>query len=481
VKFLLIRPGDRENVYRFFISSPQSHPPLGLLYLGAALENDDHKVEVLDYYAEDITQKKLENSLKSSDAVGMMVYSNDFKPSVKISRIIKEINPDIPLIIGGPHCTFSKKQALIDAPNADICVVGEGDYVICDIAKYLDGKKKLSDINGIFYREKDSIKSGKPLKIIENLDDLPFPARHLVDKYDYGSFSFGYTIKKKVTSLISSKGCPFKCRFCSRYSNLIKEWSFRERSAENVVEEILEINGKYRSIIIVDDNFLANKTRAHKIFDMLLESEIDIDFLIEGARVDTAERELYLKMKKAGVKFVFYGIESGNQDVLDFYKKNTTIPQIRNAIKIAREMNFFIIGSFIIGAPIETKKHIENTIKFARSLPIDLAIFSPLAYMRGSELWNEAVKNNDILKNEDAFVPTISNNLGNFTNEEILNHTIEAFNSFYFRPNYLVAQFFKSLLRKDYSMIINGIKYFNLFNKISKDGRQVLKDKKNIS
>lgn len=481
MKILLIRPGDREKIYRFFVCSPLSHPPLGLLYIGAALEKEGHKVEVLDYYAEDISREKLENSLKSSDAVGMMVYTNDYKPSLKISRLIKEINPDIPLIIGGPHCTFLQKQSLIDAPDADICVVGEGEEVILDIVKFLQGKMKLSDIHGIYYRDNNSIKSGKPLKVIDNLDNLPFPARHLVEKYDYGAFAFGYNIKKKVTSLISSKGCPFQCRFCSRYSNLIKDWSFRMRSAENVVNEILEINDKYRSIMVVDDNFLADKKRAHKIFDMLLESDIDLDFLIEGARVDTADKELYLKMKKAGVKFILFGVESGNQDVLDFYNKKITIPQIRKAINLARDMNFFITASFIIGAPIETKKHIENTINFACSLPIDLANFAPLVYMRGSELWTEAVEKNKISKNEDAVLADISIDLGNFTKEELIDYTIEAFNSFYFRPAYLIGQIYKAFLRKDYSLLINGLKYFNLFNRISDDGKKIIRGEKDYT
>ena len=192
MKFLLIRPGDREQIYRFYISSPLSHPPLGLLYIGAALENEGHNVEVLDFYAEDISKEKLENSLRTSDAVGMMVYSNDYKPSLRISREIKEIDPNIPLIVGGPHCTFLQKKTLTDAPDADICVVGEGDRVICDLANYIEGKNKLSDINGIYYRENNKIKSGKPLKIIEDLDSLPFPARHLVEKYDYGSFAFQF-------------------------------------------------------------------------------------------------------------------------------------------------------------------------------------------------------------------------------------------------------------------------------------------------
>ena len=169
---------------------------------------------------------------------------------------------------------------------------------------------------------------------------------------------------------------------------------------------------------------------------------------------------------------------SGNQLAVFRLKKELHEKEMQ---QIAREMNFFIIGSFILGAPIETKKHVENTIKFSRSLPIDLANFAPLVYLRGSDLWSEAVENKIISENEDAVLPDINNDLGNFTKEEILNYTIEAFNSFYFRPNYLVGQFFKSLLRKDYSLIVNGLKYFNLFNRISDDGKQILKGEKSIS
>ena len=481
MKFLLIRPGDREKKYQHLICSPLSHPPLGLLYLGAVLENDGHKVEVLDYYAEDISKKQLENYLNSSDAVGMTVYTNSYKFVADISKMIKELNPEIPIIIGGPHCTFLQKKSLLDFPEADISVIGEGEQVILDIVKFLEGNKKLSDIHGIYYRNKNSIKSGKPLQVIDNLDNLLYPARHLVEKYDYGTFSFGYTLRKRVTSMITTKGCPFHCRFCSRYGNFIKEWGFRMRTAENIVSEIKEINGKYNSVMIVDDNFLADNKRAHKIFDMVLESDINMDFLIEGARVDTADEELYMKMKKAGVKFIHYGIESGNQDVLDFYNKKTTLQQIRKSTALAKKMNFFIAASFIIGAPIETRKHVENTIKFACSLPIDLANFSPLVYIMGSSLWVEAVENKKISPDEYIKLADSNQNLGSFNKEELLDYTMEAFNTFYFRPNYLIRQIYKSLIRKDFSLLLSGIKFFNLFSKMGKVDKKIVKEEKEIT
>ena len=477
MKFLLLRPGCREKKHKPSIISPLALPPLGLLYLGSVLEQEGYKVELFDYYSEDVPREKLENSLKSCDAVGMTLYTEDCKSAADLSRLIKDLDSDIPLIIGGPHCTFLQKQSLSDIPDADVSVMGEGEYVILDLAKFLQGEKKLADIPGIYYRENGSILSGKPLQVIHNLDVLPFPARHLAEKYDYSSSAFGYTLKKKATSLITSKGCPFHCRFCTRYGNFIKDWGFRQRSVENVVKEIQEINGKYRSVVIVDDNFLADTKRAHRIFDMLLESNIDIEFLIQGARVDTADRELYLKMKKAGVKYIFYGIESGNQDVLDFYNKKITLQQIRNTTELAREMGFFIDSSFIFGAPIETKKHVENTIKFACSLPLDRANFVPLIYRKGSQLWSEAVKNKKISSSQYDTLADSSHNLGNFTEEELIEYTINAFKTFYFRPSYVLGQIYKTLLRKDYNVLINGLKFFTLFNKTSEEGKEVIKSK----
>ena len=477
MKFLLLRPGEQERKYEYDTISPLTIPPLGLLYLGATLEHDGHDVELLDYYAEDISKEQLKKSLMSSDAVGMTVYTDDYRSATDLSRTIKEMNPDIPLIIGGPHCTFLQKKSLLDVPNADISVMGDGEQVVLDIVQFLQGNKQLSDIHGIYYRDKNSIKSGKPIQVIDNLDDLPFPARHLVDKYDYGTFVFGYALKKKVTALNSSKGCPFNCRFCTRYGNFIKNWGFRKRSAENVVKEIQEIDEKYRSIVIVDDNFLADTKRAHRIFDLLLANDKNFELLIQGARVDTADRDLYLKMKKAGVKYISYGLESGNQDVLDFYNKKITLQQIRKAISLAKQMDFFIATSFIIGAPIETKEHIENTIKFACSLPIDSANFAPLIYRTGSQLWYEAVKNKKLSENQYEILADSSHNLGNFTEEELIEYTTIAFKTFNFRLSHMLRQLYKLLSRGEYDLLFNNMKFFFLFNKMSEIGKEAIKSK----
>ncbi|MBD3227555.1 MAG: radical SAM protein, partial [Candidatus Lokiarchaeota archaeon] len=356
MEILLIRPktwNDFKNKNNFHdlnnFLSPSTFPPLGLLYVGAALENDGHNVTILDCNKEENDIKTIKEYVRTSDIIGFTVTNADFKTTNSLIKIIKKINPDIPIIIGGPHCIFFQKKSLETVPDADISVTSEADKSITQIIRYFQGDKKLSNIPGIFYKKNNKIIKGKDLEIIKDLNDLPFPARHLIDKYDYGKGYGNYLFKPKLTSMISSKGCPYKCRFCSRYGNFIDGWKVRERTAENVVDEILKIDKIYGSVFIVDDNFLANKKRALKIMDSLIKNKTSIELLIEGARVDSADEKLYRKMKKANVKLIGFGIESGNQDVLDFYNKKFTIEQARKAVKLANRMGFITMSTFILG------------------------------------------------------------------------------------------------------------------------------------
>lgn len=469
MKFLLIRAGDPKRYSKHFTTTPATMPPLGLQYIGAVLEQDGHKVEIIDYYMENIHEEQLKNKLMSSDAVGMTVYTSDFKPSVDISKTIKDLDPEIPVIIGGPHCTYTQERSIRDMPNVDISVIGEGEHVIIDLVKYLHGKKNLEDIHGIYYRNNGSIVNGKPLKVIKDLDTLPFPARHLVDKYDYGDFPFGFHLKKMVTTSITSRGCPYHCKFCTRYQNIFDNWGFRQRSVENVIREFEELDEKYGSINIVDDNFLADKKRAIKIFDGIIKTGKKFEIVIHGARADSANKELYQKMKKAGVRFIFFGLESGNQDVLDYYGKKITLSQMRQAVSLSRKMNFISFGNFILGAPIETKEHIENTIKFACSIPLDVAGFGPLIYLMGSDLWNDAVKKNKISKESFAVFADSEKGLGNFTTKELLDYTTLGFQRFYLRPSYILGQIYRGIIRNDFSLLFYGFKFLFLIKKVGKN------------
>jgi radical SAM superfamily enzyme YgiQ (UPF0313 family) len=235
-------------------------PPLGLLYLAKILELQGHTVKVIDCNAEGFNDDSLRRAIQSSDVVGMTTYSGqkNLENSLLIAKKIKQYAPEIPFIVGGPHCTMLPEQALRDH-SADIAVCGEGEYIIIPIIEALEGKRPLSSVPGIFYRQKDKIHRTKKNQQIMNLDPLPFPSRHLVKKYSYGYVHGTKLIKGEVTSLVGSRGCPHRCTFCQVSSFLPK---YRSRSAENIFQEIDEIVSMgYNAITFVDDNFLADKKK----------------------------------------------------------------------------------------------------------------------------------------------------------------------------------------------------------------------------
>ncbi|MEM4258401.1 MAG: radical SAM protein [Candidatus Thermoplasmatota archaeon] len=414
-------------------------PPLGILYLAQILEQEGHDVDVLDCAAEGTLPEKILPKLASYDAVGMTIYSNpeDLRTTADLVNSIKDQDPSLPIILGGPHCTLLPKHTL-ETHRADICVQGEAEFRISNILKAVQGKQELNTIAGIAYRTENTIHVTEPVTQIEDLNQLPFPARHLVEKYEYG-FMHGTKIAQgKVTSVLTSRGCPFHCRYC-QISSILPNYRFR--SSDNVIAEIDDlVNKGYQTIIFVDDNFLAHKKRALAIMDHIIEQKYELHLWIEGARVDSADRELYTKLRQAGVEFITFGIESGNQDVLDFYNKKTTLEQIKKAITLSKEMGFFVYANFMLGAPLETKHHLINTIRFAKKLPIDAAGFFVLGYLYGSDLWWDAVKKGLIQPDEYYVTVDSRRGIGNFTEQELNTYAMNAYKQFYMRPSLWIKQ-----------------------------------------
>jgi radical SAM superfamily enzyme YgiQ (UPF0313 family) len=440
-------------------------PPLGLLYIAKILEKEGDNVTILDFAAENFDEKKLKNALKKADVVGITIVTSLLSNSIEIIKVIKKTKPKIKVIIGGPHCTLIPRKALEDT-KADICVQGDGEKVIIRIKKAILENGTLSEIPGIYYRDNNKIRKGPPLELINDLDAIPFPARKSVRKYNYGK-EYNPKIKKgEFTSIITSRGCPFKCKFCSRNSISMK--TFRTRSSKNVLEELKGVFKEgYKYVAFVDDSYLCNKKQAHEIFDGIIKEKLDMKFIIFGVRVDVVEEKLFQKMKKAGVTHVYFGLESGNQDVLDFYNKKTSLDQIRDAVNLCHRIGFFNVGSFILGAPIETKKHYEKTIKFAKSLPLDSVSFLPLKYVAGSDLWEEAVKQGKISEGEYLTYADSSKKLGLFTHEEIVKYCTKANRDYYLRPKFMLRLLIKSLKNDDLGFLQSYISIF--FSNIRKE------------
>jgi len=451
MKFLLIYPPPES----FFIKNTRVFyglsPPLGILYVAKILENDGDSVTIFDFSAEPFDQHRLSTAVRLVDAVGITVMSSSFNEVKNLIDLIKQQCPDIPVLIGGPHCSLIPEKAL-EETQADICVQGDGETVIIDIKQALNSNKDFSEIPGVTFRTTTSIKHGPPGQLIRDLNTIPFPARHLVKHYVYGREYNPHLQAGEFTSIITSRGCPYNCHFCSRGS--INMQRYRMRSNENILAELKEIQQQgYRHIVFADDCFPANTKQAYALFDAIINENLDLKFSVTASRVDVADKELYKKMKLAGVTHIQFGLESGNQDVLDFYHKQTTVEAIKKAVCMSHETGFFTIGSFIFGAPFETKQHFKRTLSFAKSLPLDSVSFLPLRYMIGSELWNQAVNDGKFSEKEYLVLADKKRGTGMYTKEELFQYCMKAQRSFYGRPAFFVNLLKTSLRNNDMTFV----------------------------
>lgn len=451
MRFLLIYPPPES----FFIHTSRVFyglsPPLGLLYVATMLQNEGDSVTILDFSAEPFDEQKLMTAVHQSDVIGMSVLSPSLNEVKTLIHMIRQYEPDIPILIGGPHCTLLPEKAL-DETQATVCIQGDSEMILTDLKKALNNEKDYSEIPGIFYRTNHGIKQGAASQIIKELDIIPFPARHLVKHSTYGREYNPHLKAGEFTSIITSRGCPYTCRFCSRGS--ISMQRYRTRSTENIITELKEIQQQgYRHVVFSDDCFPANKKQASALFDAIINEDLSLKFSVTATRVDLADKELYKKMRQAGVTHIQFGLESGNQDVLDFYHKNTTVETIRKAVQLSNDTGFFTIGSFIFGAPFETTEHFHNTLLFAKSLPLDSVSFLPLRYMVGSDLWNQATSEGKINTNEYLVTADKDRGLGNYTKEDLLAYCMRAQRSFYGRPSFFINLLKKSLHNDDLSYV----------------------------
>jgi anaerobic magnesium-protoporphyrin IX monomethyl ester cyclase len=451
MKILLIYPPTEP----FFIKPTRVFyglsPPLGLLYVATILENQGDNVIVLDFSAEPFHEQTLTDALSGVDAVGMTVLSPSFAQAKNLIALIKQHDPDLPIIIGGPHCTLLPEKAL-EETRADLCVQGDGESSIVDIRSALHHEKKFSDIAGILTRSTNGVTQRSSPPLIHDLDTVPFPARHLVKKYIYGR-EYNPRLKAgEFTSIVTSRGCPFHCRFCSRGS--VSMQRYRTRTVGNILSELREIHDQgYRHVAFTDDCFPVDTRQAHLLFDEIVREKIDLKFSVTATRVDLMDKALYEKMKQAGVTHIQFGLESGNQAVLDFYDKKTTVEMIRKAVNLSHTTGFFTAGSFIFGAPFETKEQFNRTLRFAKSLPLDSVSFLPLRYMVGSDLWNLAVEAGKIKADEYLVTADKNRGLGLYTKEELSWYCINAQRSYYLRPAFFVNLLSTSLRNNDMTFL----------------------------
>jgi len=382
MKILLINPPQT-----FFPGSdiPSANLPLGLMYIAAVLDEAGYRPEILDAFVADQPFRKIgdvtevgmpyekikEEILKRKpDIVGITnPFTCQVEHAIKVADIVKEVNHSILTVVGGPHVTVVPAEFLKEAKNVDIVAIGEGEHTMLDIVRVYEGKKNIDDVTGIAHRMNGTIKLNSPRPFNENLDELPYPAYHLVDMEQYLSpKTIEYrSFQSRALSMITSRGCPFNCSFCSVHLHMGK--TFRAHSVGYVIDHIEYVVKKYRvkTIYFEDDNLTFDIKRFEAICDKIIEKDIKFQWETpNGVRADYLTLDLLKKMKKTGCQSVFVGIESGDQYVLDnIIGKSLKLKNVIKFAEMCKKIGLKTGAFYIIGFPGETKKTMTETVKFA--------------------------------------------------------------------------------------------------------------------
>jgi radical SAM superfamily enzyme YgiQ (UPF0313 family) len=457
---ITFRPAERWRTISF-----SSSPPLGVLYLGTILQSEGAEVSILDQATKGFSiEETVKWSMKENpDILGFSALTGSTQTAATIADKVKKENPKITTVFGGYNATFNAERILKKYPSIDIVVRGEAENTVVELVKHLERRNELKDVLGITFRKKQampSIVSTPDRPLIERLDSLLFPDRELLDVDYHLNIAGASVANKKFTSIISSRGCTYRCRFCACQRMARNVW--RPRSVENLLEEIrFLVSEGYEQFMFVDDSFTTSPKRVIKFCQEVIKEKLDIEWIFEG-RVDLGSYDMLREAVKAGARIVLFGIESANQKVLDYYNKRITPEQSEQAVQNARKAGIDVVsGAFIVGAPKETMQEIENTLSFAQQLDLDVPLLNVLTAYPGTELWTEltmrGVLNEDQNWETGAVVSQISSDTVPY--QEIDRLVQEYFKSFFLRPRYLLTQTMR-LLKSSYrsAIVLNNVR-----------------------
>lgn len=438
MKVLFVNPPQTASKYKFM---GVIAPPLGIAYMAGVLQENNIDVEILDASAEDMDFKDVEKELlkRKPDLVALTALTPTIGRALETAQVVKETLPDAIVVMGGYHPTFNFIETLEDE-NVDIVIRGEGEYIMLNLVQALENQSSLHDVKGIVFEDKNSkeIVVNPEAPLIQDLDELPFPALNLLPMKKYRLLD----MDTHMTTMITTRGCPMQCSFCS--SAAMHGKKIRERSVENIVDEIeyLKTNYDIDTIAFMDDTFTFKKRKVMAICDEILKRNIEIMWGCTS-RVDTLDEKLLKKMKEAGCITIFIGVESADQQQLDNMCKNTTIAKIENAFKIAHKLKIRTIASVALGMPGDTKEIMNKTVKFVHKLKPNYAIYSLATPYPGTRFYKKAFEKN-LIKIKDwskytlitPILETIDCSLNDMRKIQA-----KAFMKFYLRPHYIIRQF----------------------------------------
>lgn len=435
---LIVPPITHKEMHGELASGGSDEPSLGLCYIAACLRQAGVEVKIIDALAlrlqiDDVVREVIS---EHADLVGLTAVTLTVDRAHNLAKRIKEAKPNMKTILGGPHITALPLVTMQRYPHFDYGVIGEGDETTVNLVNALRDGSHVNEVKGIIYRKGEDIIHTESAGFVSDLDSLPLPAWDLLPDLATYYHPPAYTLGRlPSSSLITTRGCGFKCAFCFQegFGRRV-----RAHSAERVLEMIEVLYHRYgiRDFRIVDDNFTLFRKRLISIAEGIKKRGLDISFCC-CARIDTIDEEKIRILKSAGCWQISFGIESGVQSILDLVKKNITTERIEETLALVHKHGICTLGYFMIGFPTETEETIKQTIEFALKLHLDAFKMQFLTPLPGSPLYYEIDKYGSFDKDnyeamntdtEPLFIPH------GLTKEKLIHYQKKAFCDFYFRP-----------------------------------------------
>jgi anaerobic magnesium-protoporphyrin IX monomethyl ester cyclase len=376
-------------------------PPIGLMYIAAALEKAGFAVQMLDNYLMNKPLGEIKQLVANTNPfiVGITCGSATFNRCIETANAIKEAKPNCAVVVGGWHASYLPDTLLLH-PEIDYVVMGEGERAITQLATALlsGDLAQASAVPGVACRGSGG-NTVNPPKFIENMDEIPYPARHLLPLEQYDR-TIEFLDAKPADIMSISRGCVFNCGFCETrklWGNICRGFSPRR-----VIGEIQDLQSKYgtKGIYFINDNFTLRKKDTTELCNLMIEKKLDLEWVCD-TRVDLVDDELLALMSKAGCKVIWFGVESGSPRILQRIGRNTTPQQVETAFKLCKKNNIKTACSFMIGLPGETLADMEVSLKFAKKLDPDYCQFNIFIAYPDSKLYNELLENGNYTQLDD--------------------------------------------------------------------------------
>jgi len=421
-------------------------PPIGLGYMIAVLEKNNHKCFLIDTIKDQLTVEETVEKIKATkpDLVAVNIMTAYYYNAEKLIHKLK--NDNLKVVIGGAHVSALPERSLKET-KADYGINGEGENAMLELVSLLEKGKDVSKVENLIYWDGEEIKQNPRRPLIKNLDDLPMPAWDKMNPRCYPKAPHGTVYKGfPVAPILTSRGCPYQCTYCS--SNNVWGVNFRTRSAKNIVDEIEYLIKTFgvKEIQFIDDNMTMIRDRAIQICDEILKRKLKIHWSCpNGVRIDSLDEELVRKMKLSGCYSLCLGIESGSQEVLNSIHKRLNLEIVPEKIKLIKKYGIKTAGFFILGFPTDTKETIQKTVDLALSLPLDRAGFFIFTELPGSQIFKENVAKGviDLDKIDwssiDFFKHSTYRKLNGLTDKELAKYYSKAQWKFYARPRVLLG------------------------------------------